>query len=185
VPEGSCVGLVGGAFGRWKRWQASRLLFGSATVFAFALPACGVFEGQRCTRMGCISGVGTTLDVPMSPEELDGMRLELCHNERCAFAEMALASPQRLECTTAIANVGTVRCESFTGATASGARVTVSYSVASRDNLRDGDTFVVRIMDPSLSVTIAEKSGTIAKYEIVHPNGEDCAGDDYCRSGTF
>lgn len=184
--ERSRIALMAAGLERSRRWRAPQILFGTTLVVAFALPGCGLVEGKSCTLVACSSSVGTTLDVSMSPKELDGMRLELCHNERCAHAAMTFgASGRELHCTAMVAGLGSVSCGYPVEVTASDTRITVGYSVASRDDLRDGDTFTVRIMDPSMSVTFAEKSGTIARYEVVHPNGEECDGDYYCRSGTF
>lgn len=157
-----------------------------ALTLALAPSACSVLEPKTCTLVGCSNEVTTLLDVPLALEDLDGTRLAFCHNERCVFAALAQdPGGERVDCVVTVSEAGSLFCSPPIELTPSSVRLMISYTTRSRDDFRDGDAFSLRLMDASMSVSLAEKAGTIPKYESAHPNGKDCDGDDYCRSGSF
>jgi len=138
---------------------------------------------EDCNLVGCSDVVTAEIDVPVvSAHLLTGTRLEVCRNGSCAHSTLRLESNDLLLCRGA-GGGAYAGCDPRVEISPSSVRIQVQYRPAFDEPLLDGDEFTVRILDASASITIAERSGTVASYETSYPNGPTCGPE--CKQGTF
>lgn len=160
---------------------------GVGLVLALLVPACGDPD-RSCTLADCSSGVTTTLEAPLSRSELDGARLEVCRQDKCAVAVVHISQPESEEagfevvCSLQFTQEGQVHCANELVQTASGLQIEITYS-ASEGLLADGDVFRFRLEDASASVTLAERSEAVSSYALTSPNGAVCGPT--CKTARF
>jgi len=164
----------------------------SAVALLLAIfPGCSALDGKSCTAVACISGVAISLEVPYSVDMLDGTRLEVCKNDRCAFASVHVETEKNasssssfptIRCAVTVTQGGRVDCNELRVGGAS-VHFAIAFSVVDVDDLQDGDRFDVRLTDASASATLAEKHATVATYRTDHPDA--CNEDYFCRHTTL
>ncbi|AKV02706.1 hypothetical protein AKJ09_09369 [Labilithrix luteola] len=136
-----------------------------------------------------MSRVTGTLEVRLSPQDLSGTRLEMCHapstgDPHCAVSELRWHL-DALSCGTRLSDRrNAVTFDTSPRVSSEGVSLSPTYYPGAGEEFADGDRFTIRLLDPSESTVLAETSGTVAHFAVTSTPA--CQGDEpVCRSGSF
>lgn len=135
----------------------------------------------------CAGGAALTQTLAVSEADAAGLELVLCKNGACATRRPSATdgtSPAALSCDTA--GPVQVSCQLTPSGTGMGAGYTLTLRfVGSESELRDGDTYALRVVRvaPPGAPAILERTWTVTRYDTTRIAPEGCA--PLCRTTTL
>lgn len=163
------------------RWHA----LGWSGLLAGAWLGASGCRAADCPLVGCVGVVVTTFELPVTPAELDGTRLEICRNGQCTYAQVLFLDGE-VQCWSGYHGGADADCfvDPATAPAATSVRFAARWTPNGRSPeapLDAEDEYSARLFEASMEVTLAARSGR-ATYSTRHPFGEACAA---CTSGRF
>jgi hypothetical protein len=159
-----------------------------ATILLWAgSPACS--SGATCPQSSCGPAAILATDLPLTFEQLQHSTVTVCHNATCFAGSFAsLNAPPSAETGVGISIVSIPDggdgqgASGFVRASPNGALWLQVYWPSNLDDLADGDTYSVTV-EEATGQKVASLERVAMPYEIVYPNGKDCA--PVCRHVEF
>lgn len=146
-----------------------------------------------CQQEGCESFESLRVTLPLSANELDGARLEVCRNDACFAGELALAAIDWSDASRPEREVEVEPVDSTSGGDSeatchlspagSGFSLLFEWHTGKQDEVARGDVLRISI-EAAQGDRLFSRDAKVTAIDENYPNGEECDATP-CRSATL